>query len=76
MTPQLKERRITVLNRYRDRAGTVPDIGLCGQWRTRAGFVPGCSLAVAVEPGRLVVTVTARPRPLPCSRCGRETGEE
>jgi hypothetical protein len=76
MTPQLKERRLTVLNRYRDRAGTVPDIRLSGQWLTRAGFIPGSRLAVAVEHGRLVVTVIARPRPLPCRRCGRGAGEE
>jgi hypothetical protein len=37
---------------------------LSGRWLGRAGFAPGSVLAVQVEACRLVVTVSARPRPL------------
>jgi hypothetical protein len=67
MTPEKKLRRLTVTNRSQHGA-FVPQVRMTGRWLARAGFPAGCRLAVAVEHGRLVVTVTARPRPLPCRR--------
>lgn len=59
-------RRYTVTNRNREGCrGPVPELRLSGRWMERAGFAPGSLLAVQVEEGRLVVTITARPRPLP-----------
>jgi hypothetical protein len=81
MTPEKKVRRLTVTNRSRlydhapgmaysrpNRVQVVPEIRLSGKWLARAGFTGGCRLAIAVEHGRLVVTVLARPRPLPLRR--------
>jgi hypothetical protein len=63
--PERKERRLTVLNRYRGGDSAVPDIRLSGKWLTEAGFAPGSRLAVSFErQGELVVTVTALPGPL------------
>jgi hypothetical protein len=68
--PQDKRlRTLTVTNRsswpsYR----RVPEVRLSGEWLRRAGFSPGCIVAVAVENDRLVVTVEARPKPLPSRR--------
>jgi hypothetical protein len=41
---------------------------LSGDWLARAGFTAGCIFAVAAEHGRLMVTVEARPKPLPGRR--------
>jgi hypothetical protein len=78
MTPEKKVRGLTVTNRSRvydhrpgmtysrsNRVQVVPEIRLSGKWLAHAGFTGGCRLAIAVEAGRLVVTVTARPKPLP-----------
>ena len=72
MAPEVKMRWLTVLNRRRDGSNPVPDIRMSGEWLARAGFAPGCLLAVTVELNRLVVTVEARPKPLPCHACGGE----
>jgi hypothetical protein len=60
--PERKERRLTVLNRYRGGDSAVPDIRLSGRWLAEAGFAPGSRLAVSIKrQGELVVTVTAPP---------------
>jgi hypothetical protein len=87
MTPKTKVRGLTVTNRSRiydyrpgmtysrpNRVQVVPEIRMSGKWLARAGFPAGSRLAIAVEPGRLVVTVTARPRPLPCRRYNKARG--
>jgi len=61
MTPT-KERRYTITNRQRE-TGRVPELRMSGRWLGLAGFAAGCRLAVAVECGRLVVTVVAQPPP-------------
>ena len=65
MTPEVKlrrQRRATVTRRYQGGA-LAPQIRLTGWWLEAAGFPPGSLLAVAVEHGRLVVTVAAKPWP-------------
>ena len=63
--PEMKPRCYTVTNRNREGGrGPVPELRLSGRWLGRAGFAPGSLLAVRVERCRLVVTITARPRPL------------
>jgi hypothetical protein len=64
MTPEKKVRELTVTNRSQH-GEFVPQVRMTGWWLARAGFPAGSRLAIAVESGRLVVTVTARPRPLP-----------
>jgi toxic protein SymE len=61
------KRRYTVTNRNREN-GPVPELRMSGRWLAQAGFAPGSRLAIVVEHGRLVVTITARPRPLPCRK--------
>jgi hypothetical protein len=65
MQKEKTRRTLTVTRRgTRSLDHKVPQVRLSGDWLGRAGFPPGSLLAVAVEPGRLVVTVEARPRPL------------
>jgi hypothetical protein len=62
--PEGPDRKMTVLNRYRDpRGGPVPELRLAGKWLGQAGFAPGTRVSIAVEQGRLVVTVAAPARP-------------
>ena len=68
MTPE--KRRLTVTNRSQH-GEYVPQVRMTGWWLAAAGFPTGSRLAVAVEQGRLVVTVTAPPDPRRCPRCGR-----
>lgn len=64
--PAMKPRRYTVTNRYREETNSnVPELRMSGKWLGRAGFAPGSILAIQVTANRLVVTVIARPRPLP-----------
>jgi len=72
MTPErkLRPRELTVTNRYR-LGGPVPEVRMSGRWLAEAGFPAGSRLAIKVECSRLVVTVTSRPRPLPCRRRAR-----
>lgn len=65
MQKERTRRTLTVTRRGTRALGhQVPQVRMSGDWLSRAGFPPGSLLAVAVEPGRLVVTVAARPRPL------------
>lgn len=68
----MRPRRYTVTNRYREETDShVPELRMSGKWLGRAGFAPGSILAIQVTANRLVVTVIARPRPLPERRNGR-----
>ncbi len=60
-------RQLTVITRNRE-TGRVPEIRMGGRWLRESGFAPGSRLAIKVERCRLVVTVTASPRPLPKRR--------
>jgi hypothetical protein len=65
MAPERKIcRQLTVTNRSQHGA-FVPQVRMSGWWLEQAGFPAGSRLAIHVERCRLVVTVTARPRPLP-----------
>lgn len=58
-----QERRLTVVTRYREQRGRVPEIRMGGSWLIQAGFPAGSRLAITVTPGHLVVKVVAPPTP-------------